>query len=609
MGWWTMNKRNFMRRLTRDRRGAALPMMAAGLLPVLAGIGAAVDIGRIVTVRAQMQAGVDAGALAGARVFGLTDDRAGQVAAYFHANMPEGYAGSDAITPVADFQEVQGVNRVQVTATTDLPMVFMRLFGMERRSVSVEAVAEMQPKPLEVMVVLDDTGSMGGGLGKGTRMTALQTAMYDFIDILHQGEDRRADLAMGFVTYTVTTNVGQILTDHEVPVMTRDGFNNISEYTKDVDPAAANALGWRGCVENDPTVRDLSASATTMENGAWDIDSILPGENGRPGVRPYHVPPVTTTKVTAAAFAANARLPANYEAAHRNTNTATDRKNNLYRLSPAGRADIAQRLANTPAYRQHFYDFYIGLNYDNSSTTDDVIVRDADGAKYTPGSTDPWRVEYARIPRIDETTDWSDPNRVYGYPTRAGRNLRMATPNWQCPEPALELAYGRAKDVYDDYIRLDNYPLMPADGTLHHIGMLWGYRLLTRDDVFVRNNPVPGERPLRALVFMTDGESNANTHAAWYGAYGNLRERRLTASTNANTFKNQVMYRFAKVCENAKRDGIAVYIVSLMEASGDAGSVFRTCAGSNYLETSTQSQIQNAFRQIAVDLVDLHLTE
>mgnify|MGYP004517689891 CR=1 FL=1 len=600
-----MNKRNFMRRLMQDRRGAALPMMAAGLLPVLAGIGAAVDIGRIVTVRAQMQAGVDAGALAGARVFGLTDDRTGQVAAYFHANMPEGYAGSDPIAPVADFREVQGVNRVHVTATTDLPMVFMRLFGIGHRAVSVEAVAEMQPKPLEVMVVLDNTGSMSTGLGTGNRMDALHTAMHDFIDILHQGEETRRDLAMGIVTYTVTTNVGQILRDSGVDIQNRDGFTNITTYTGGSNDAQVNPLAWKGCVENDPSVRDLPADPNEHDlANAWDTKSILPGEEGRPGVLPYHYPPVTTTATSTAAWSNTARVTSNYKSA----NSKGSGRNNLYRLSPGGDMAIAQTLANLPAYKQRFYDFYIGLNHGTANQGDDVIVTPS-GGYYNPASGGEYKVEYSRLPYITATTDWDEPTINYGYPTRPGRTLAMATPNWQCPEPALPLAYGQNADTYHDYIDQDNVPLNPASGTLHHIGMLWGYRLLTRDDVFERNNPVPSERPLRALIFMTDGVTEANGDAAWYGAYGGLREKRITTSTNPTTFKNQIMRRFGAVCENARRDGIAVYIVSVQVASGDARDVFRTCAGSNYLETSNQTQIQDAFRQIAVDLVDLHLTE
>jgi hypothetical protein len=96
-------------------------------------------------------------------------------------------------------------------------------------------------------------------------MTALRTAMHDFIDILHQGTASRADLAMGFVTYTVTTNVGGILRNRGVTIQTRDGFTNVSNYTGGSDDAAYNPLGWRGCVENDQTVRDVSASATVLK--------------------------------------------------------------------------------------------------------------------------------------------------------------------------------------------------------------------------------------------------------------------------------------------------------------------------------------------------------
>ncbi|WP_347304337.1 pilus assembly protein [Croceibacterium sp. TMG7-5b_MA50] len=606
-----------MRALLRDRQGAALPIMAAGLLPVLAGIGAAIDIGRIVVVRAQMQAGVDAGALAGARAFGLEEDRDEQVAAYFQANMPDGYAGADPIEPSPIFEKVRGVSRVRVAAETDLPMVFMRLFGMATTTISVESTAEMQPKPLEVMVVLDNTGSMKTTLGSGTRMDALKTAMHDFIEILHQGQDRRADLAMGITTYTVTTNVGHILRDAGVTIGERDGFTNIGTYVGGNENTAA--LGWSGCVENDQTVRDISAAATVMEANAYDIDRYLPGErDARPGIRPYHYMPLTTTQSRKApgentsksgAWATSARKPDHYWAAHQNNNTSDGRRNNLYRLDAGGNASLAEILANKPAYRQYFHDFYIGLNYDRSSDSDDVIVRADNGGYFEPGSVADYKVVYSRIPRLNVTTDWDKPNAHYGSPLRSGTNLRMPTPNWQCPSPALELAYDQPRSTYDDYIKYDNYPLMPASGTLHHIGMLWGYRLLTRDDVFKRENPTPSERPLRALVFMTDGDTQASSDNSWYGAYGALREKRITNATDTGTFKVQVMNRFAKVCENAKRDGIAVYIVSLLPAPGDTQSVFRTCAGANYLETSTQSEIQNAFRQIAVDLVDLHLTQ
>jgi hypothetical protein len=125
-----------------------------------------------------------------------------------------------------------------------------------------------------------------------------------------------------------------------------------------------------------------------------------------------------------------------------------------------------------------------------------------------------------------------------------------------------------------------------------------GYRLLTRDDIFPRVNPIPSEKPLRALVFMTDGDTQANSDDAWYGAYGGLREKQISSNaTNVGTFKEQVMRRFAKVCENAKRDGISVYIVSLLPAPGETQRVFRGC-GFQLSETSTQTDIQKLFARL-----------
>ena len=65
-----------------------------------------------------------------------------------------------------------------------------------------------------------------------------------------------------------------------------------------------------------------------------------------------------------------------------------------------------------------------------------------------------------------------------------------------------------------------------------------------------------------------------------------------------------IMRRFAKVCERAKQDDIKVYIVALKKGEPE----FSTCAGSRYWLTTDQATIRSAFNEIAVDLVDLHLT-
>lgn len=176
--------------LWADRRGSTLALMAAGLIPVIAALGAGIDAGRLYLVKSQLQAGVDAAALAGARAFAVTDGSAAsrekQARAYFYGNFSQDYMGVSNLQLSPDFKTVSGINVTTVTARAMLPMTFMRIFGFQPRTMQAVAKAELQPRPLEVMVVLDDTGSMKANLSGGrTRMVALKEAATDFVDILH----------------------------------------------------------------------------------------------------------------------------------------------------------------------------------------------------------------------------------------------------------------------------------------------------------------------------------------------------------------------------------------------------------------------------------------
>src|SRR5947209_6606477 len=56
-----------LRRFVRSPHGGVMPLFALLAVPILAGIGAAVDYSRAAAVRSQMQAQIDAALLAGAK--------------------------------------------------------------------------------------------------------------------------------------------------------------------------------------------------------------------------------------------------------------------------------------------------------------------------------------------------------------------------------------------------------------------------------------------------------------------------------------------------------------------------------------------------------------
>lgn len=629
MAGWANGIRGFW----ADRRGSTISMMAVGLIPAIAALGGAIDAGRMYIVKSQLQTGVDAAALAGARAFGITGtgptSRTSQVATYFDGNFSRtpAYMGTTAITLAPTFATVNGINVTTVTARAKVQMSFMKIFGMTDRTLSATAKAELQPRPLEVMMVLDNTGSMRFSLTGGkTRITALKEAANSFVDILFQGGTQRRDLALGFVPYDVTVNVGNLLQSRRPgSVAAVDGFN-----AGLVGNWPANPYAWKGCVMNDATVRDVSTDQTVSESGAWDVTRTLPGESGNPAVQPFFVPPMYVPDLTPAqATAAEmANRDSRYYVLEGGTNprTGSEQKNNLYRLDSAGfGASNADYLVKTDLYRPYFYDYYVGLNNGDTTAGDDVIRR-RNGDYYNPTSgnrtSNNWYVDWTRIPHYNESLYWSAPATAE-INANGGRyddlwqdRTPMPSPNWQCPEEAMLPLYNRLKSTYTDYIRDDNAALYPGNGTIHHSGLLWGYRLLVRDDVFTRPRPVTisNETARRAIVFMTDGLNEVdedqngwlNRTFTWYGRWS---EGSISAA--AGDAETQMLRRFAKTCANIQRETNApeVYIVALVANSTAVNQAFDQCAPGRVYRTSSSTELNTAFQAIASELVDLHLVQ
>ena len=601
-------------RFLKDTSGSTMAMMAAGLVVAIACLGGAIDAGRMYIVKSQLQAGVDAAALAGARAFGVTDSspnsRTKQVDSYFDGNFPRNpaYMGTVDIQLNPTFQVVNGVNVTTVNASATLDMSFMRLFGFGRTTVSAVAKAELQPRPLEVMVVLDNTGSMRFNLSNGkTRIVALKEAANSFVDILFQGGTQRKDLALGFIPYDVTVNVGKLLPSGSVTPL--NGFNAGSPGTR---------YAWKGCVMNDTTVRDVSSDRTVSEPNAWDLTRTLPGEGSNPAVMPYFVPPMYVP----ALYTTNTAELGNKNSDFYKIGSG-EQRNNLYRLDSGNGMD----LANSAAYRSWLYDYYIGLNYSGSAQSAYNVVRATDGSYFDPTSgnrsTSNWYIDTSRIPYYNDSSYWSAPatgtvnsNGGVADSFAAAYTTPMPTPNWQCPEEAMLPLYNRQKTDYSAYIRDKNAAIYPGNGTIHHAGLLWAYRLLVRDDKFPRPRPsgMSGEQAKRAIVFMTDGINDVDEDQngyrdrtfTWYGRWSDR-----TISARADDAETQMLRRFSKTCSNIQREPNApqVYIIALVANSSDVNTAFDNCAPGRVYRTSSSTQLNAAFQSVAAELIDLHLVQ
>jgi Flp pilus assembly protein TadG len=172
-----MSLTTLCRRFAADRTGAVAIIFGLAVMPLTIAIGAAVDYSRASSLRADLQAGVDAAALAVGRVAietGRTDNTA-QARQVFDAV----FKRNDG-TAVARFAVTQNQEKIVVDADARVPLVFAGLLNMAHIDVNAQAVVPLTPVTVEVALVLDNTGSMNAA----NKLTFLKDAANRLIDKL-----------------------------------------------------------------------------------------------------------------------------------------------------------------------------------------------------------------------------------------------------------------------------------------------------------------------------------------------------------------------------------------------------------------------------------------
>ncbi len=153
-------------------------MMFAMLLPVLLGsVGLAADVASMMRAHSQLQNAADAAVLAASRINDKSMSREKVFQDFLAANI----ASNSGLSNVDAGIDIDvGINYISTTGTAsaDVELYFGFIFGDSRR-ISVEASAYESRDNLEVVMALDNTGSMGAA-----RMAELRKAATSLVDIL-----------------------------------------------------------------------------------------------------------------------------------------------------------------------------------------------------------------------------------------------------------------------------------------------------------------------------------------------------------------------------------------------------------------------------------------
>ena len=187
----------------RTANGANVTItFALATVPIFGFVGAAVDYSHANSVKAAMQAAVDAtGLMLSKEVANLSESEIQtKAAAYFKAlfNRPE------ALDAHVSIDYSSGSSQVLVNGTALVKTNFMGMMGFTYLPVGAQSLAKWGNTRLRVALVLDNTGSMSSA-GK---MTALQTATKNLLDQLKGAATANGDVYVSIVPFVKDVDAG-----------------------------------------------------------------------------------------------------------------------------------------------------------------------------------------------------------------------------------------------------------------------------------------------------------------------------------------------------------------------------------------------------------------
>lgn len=633
-------KSGLLSRLRKDTTGNTLFLVAAGILPLVAMIGAGVDISRSYLVKARLQQACDAGALVARKSMGaggLTTQGTDRARAFFNNNFPPSAFGTSNIqfTPS---QTSDG--NITASARARIPMTVMTVFGNNYTDLAVACDAKLEISNTDVMFVLDTTGSMldcpnGNSCngGSGSKIQGIREAVMTFFDVLDGAVDPTAQLRYGLVPYSSTVNMGTtnmtggvlqpdwvvntwayqsrdanmttpVYTETGTPTVTTQIYGSsisstqCSEYGRNNYPTAGQSFVTTGSPPGPRTTTSYTNNATAGVDFGWSGASDTSGTNQS-----------CRRKVTVRTYNfANAYQFTDWTYQQSSIDVSGFKLGNPLTIATGSAGQVPspgtitlRELAQTAS----------GPTTQSFSWNGCIEERETVAANnFSPIPSGALDLDVDSVPTNDDTR-WRPmfPQMMF---RRSGPNEQTdASTFWQpignnddfaaCPSRSRKLG-AMTRSELQTYVN----GLVAIGGTYHDTGFLWGVRLISPTGIFAAENATaPNGKPIsRHIVFMSDGAMAPNESI--YGLYGMERmDQRITGNSGTGVATVRHNARFLALCEEAKERNITVWTVAF--ATG-AQSTMTTCADpGKALVATTNAELATQFSQIATKIAQLRL--
>lgn len=574
----------------RDRTGVVAMVVVFTLPAFVAAAGVAVDLAQGYNIKTRLSAALDKAALAAGSTEGSTGDIEDRINKYLEANYP-----AEALGTPYSVNIVLIPGYVDITAQANVKTVFMNIFGQEYINVQAQTIVKREISGLELVLVLDNTGSMTGSAGGGVnKLQAAKNASKKLLDILFGTTSEVPVLFVGVVPFSQNVNVGTgnaswTSGSHEwgttswagcVEARETGGMDSTDDppmaLEPEHEPSALFPKYYSYCHSSNSWYQ--SVTPVPVNNGAFSSDTgwtkesnwaIYGGDAVKSGSNDANI------YQNWSPLDGNKDYRVTYTVEVRNAGSVRARlggASGTYRSSPGTYTEIINAGST---------DNYIGLYSNNFNGVIDDFSMDEFTDCGTSGT-----VEYDSP--LDETNG----------------------PNKYCVQPMLGMTDNKATIE----AAIDS---MEARGaTMINLGLAWGWRMLSPrwqglwgGVMDTHGLPLDYNTPSmnKVVILMSDGDNMFGGNN--YTAYGMLNEGNL-GTTSSSTAESILNTRTSQVCAAMKANNILIYTIAFGTGVSTASqNLLRNCATSPayYFNSPSAGDLDTAFTTIANQLNSLHI--
>lgn len=579
-----------LKRLIQDVRGNVAILFGLAIIPLALGVGAGVDYGRALLVRERMQSALDAATLAVGSWPGLSDtEMKTKAQEYFDAN----YQTSNSLGTVSPVNLSTSGNTIVVSVSGSVPTTFMRIAHIDDVAVAASTTVLRGMGTAEVVLALDNSGSMAG-----SKIDALKTAANDLVDTLFdvaQNSPEADPIKIAVVPFAAGVNVGSQYAnaswmdtgnnnpyhaDAQKAYGAPSTTNNFTLFSS-LKTSSGAAVTWAGCVEARPMPYDATDDAASTGN---------PSTLFVPMFAPDEPDNWTATTFTCSNSPSGSSSYTGSSSSLRYNCAPTGNKNYNNYLPDAGTSTICSTATNTNWTCSSGFANCGGPNTGKSE-------KDGFAGKSIPSSL----------------------NCKYGTAADKATVVNMTVggipggPNFMCTSAPI-LPLSTDKTTIKNAINA-----MAAQGaTGVGEGAAWGWRALSPSEPLTEGRNYSITNNTKVLVLMTDGQNtyypNSKFLKSWYDIYGYIVQNHLgTTSTNSSTLTQFMDQRTLQTCNNMKAAGVVIYTVAFQIPGDQAGALtlLNSCASDQdkYFAPGTNAELLAAFNAIGQDLSELRVTK